>query len=672
MTANPILQQLSEGVVRCFLAAVVVVLSSAVSIYAETENPDTMHVELGAVGVTARVPVKIAPRDGKLNVSSSVVNSGPALFGNNDAIRTLQTFADVHTNNDFAAGISVDGMDYSQNRISTNGARIFNPFHMLGLFSAFNASHYSGYSFSNVSAGHNVLGASLDACTAAYCDGLKGEATIGIINAAASVVAPVVPSGNTWVAASLRRSYFDKIFPDMIKYDHARLLYNFGDANLTVSHQFGDNRRVLADLFLSADRMLLDDAYYDSNGNFKWNNIVANVVLELPGLKQRLNWSKLSNGFDLRESSVSASLPSSIYELNYNGELAYKYWIFSADVAFRHSSPQHSQSDTSADANNALELSADVSYNRRILTNTSLSAGVTLTEYIGPSISRVYPLPRISITTDISGALSISLRAGALAQFSHLIKESDSGLPANFWINADNVFKPQHSWHGAIGASGKLLNGYLSYNVEAYCRSIRNLPEFTGCILNMANGGYRPLDDVMQGNGRSYGAKAMVALNCRKLRMWASCAVGRSELRVPEIADAYFPANYDRSCDFKMSGSYKINDKFDFSASLAYATGTPYTRASMGYMIGENLICEYYPHNSSRLPDYFRLDASLSYTLQSKGRLRHRFNVSAYNVTAHRNVVLKYYNYSPKNGLMGKESVLTSIIPSISYTIMFR
>ena len=154
--------------------------------------------------------------------------------------------------------------------------------------------------------------------------------------------------------------------------------------------------------------------------------------------------------------------------------------------------------------------------------------------------------------------------------------------------------------------------------------------------------------------------------------MWASCAVGRSELRVPEIADAYFPANYDRSCDFKMSGSYKINDKLDFSASLAYATGTPYTRASMGYMIGENLICEYYPHNSSRLPDYFRLDASLSYTLQSKGRLRHRFNVSAYNVTAHRNVVLKYYNYSPKNGLMGKESVLTSIIPSISYTIMFR
>ena len=208
---------------------------------------------------------------------------------------------------------------------------------------------------------------------------------------------------------------------------------------------------------------------------------------------------------------MSASLPSSIYELNYNGELAYKYWIFSADVAFRHSSPQHSQSDTSADANNALELSADVSYNRRILTNTSLSAGVTLTEYIGPSISRVYPLPRISIATDISGALSISLRAGALAQFSHLIKESDSGLPANFWINADNVFKPQHSWYGAIGASGKLLNGYLSYNVEAYCRSIRNLPEFTGCILNMANGGYRPLDDVMQGNGRSYGVKAMVA-----------------------------------------------------------------------------------------------------------------------------------------------------------------
>ncbi|MGM9802920.1 MAG: hypothetical protein ACI308_01950 [Muribaculaceae bacterium] len=652
--------------------AAVVFIACVVDNYAAAQPPDSLHVELQEVGVTTRVPVKIIPREGKLSISSAMVNSSPVLFGNRDAMRTLQSLADVHTNNDFASGISVDGMDYSQNYISTNGARIINPFHMLGLFSTLNASHYSDYSFSSVANGRNVLGASLDARTAITSDEAQAEAVVGLINAAASVKTPLGSKGNTWIVASARQSYLDKIFPNLIKYDHAKLLYNFGDANVTVMHRIDDSRLIKADFFMSGDRMNLNDSYYDSDGKFKWNNIVANVRFDMPNITQHVSWSSCANNFHLREAGMTASLVSSIYELNYNGSVSVNRWNFAADAELRHSSPQHQKGEPQELSNNACEVSADAQYSNRIGSLLSFSGGMRLTQYLGQSITRTYPLPNLSLTAGFSDAFNLNVRAGALAQFSHLIKESDCGLPVNFWINSSNKFMPQHSWYGAIGVSGRLVGGMVSYNVEAYFRSIRNLPEFAGCILNMVNSGYQPLDDVVQGNGRSYGVKSTLSLNHRNLRMWASCAVGRSEIKIPEIADGYFPTNYDRKCDFKAAGSYQFSERVDCSLMMSYATGTPYTAASMGYMLGENLICEYFPHNSSRLPNYFRLDVSVGYSFKGRGRLKHRIDVSAYNVTAHRNVMLKYYNYSPDNGLKGHETVLASIIPSISYKIIFR
>ena len=105
--------------------------------------------------------------------------------------------------------------------------------------------------------------------------------------------------------------------------------------------------------------------------------------------------------------------------------------------------------------------------------------------------------------------------------------------------------------------------------------------------------------------------------------------------------------------------------------NFIYATGTPYTREKYGYMIGENLICEYFPHNSSRLPDYRRMDIGATWLIHSSPQLNQRLQLSVYNVLGLRNTLFSYTTYSTDNGIERLSSVMNTIIPSLAYTIEF-
>ena len=134
------------------------------------------------------------------------------------------------------------------------------------------------------------------------------------------------------------------------------------------------------------------------------------------------------------------------------------------------------------------------------------------------------------------------------------------------------------------------------------------------------------------------------------------------------------PSAYDRPHDFNATLSYTppfiAGSPLTIAGSYTYATGTPYTRARLGYMIGENLICEYYPHNSSRLPDYKRLDLSATWRFRGKAG-RHTLGVSVYNVLANHNTLFVYTSYSIDTGISQKQSVMKSVIPSINYIYEF-
>lgn len=638
-------------------------------------QPDSLSYSLEEVSVTAKVPIKIIPRDKVLSISGVTLKNIPGLMGNPDPMRFLQTLSDVRTGSEVSPGISVQGLDYSHNSFSINGGKVINPYHMLGLFSAFNTSHFPTFNFTVVPfavSDPNALGSIFDATNMLRSyDRVNGMASVGLINASATLNVPFGRDLRHSLSASFRQSYLDKVFPDILKFDHAGLLYRFSDVNVSYKYSFNSSAMLLADFFYSADHLKVDDGYYDMNGLFEWDNILGNVYLKTDRMNHRISYSRFANKLDMRESTFEMSLPSDLSEITYSGNFIFDRFMSGIECVYRNAVPQHSDRSDDNKESQGYELSAYGDYNFLYGDVFKINLGFRGTFYKENKFSKFYPMPKISVDFHFSNLFNLNLFAGRAVQFSHLVKESDTGLPANFWINASERFKPQSSWIYSAQLSGMLNGGIWQYKISGYYRSLFNSAEFDGSILNMVNSAYNPLDDLYQGNGRSYGLGLTVSCNLGAFQSWLSYNLGRSEIRIPQIASGYFPTNYDRRHDVNLTMAYSLNNKFHFSIAAAYATGTPYTQAAYGYMVGENLICQYYPHNSSRLPDYFRTDFAIGWDFAASRGCRHRLDLSIYNVTGHNNVLMRFYHYSPVNGLVFKDTSFKSVIPSVSYTISF-
>ncbi len=655
------------------LAAVFNLAQSAVK--ASDAEPDSAVMALDEVVVSVRVPARVIPSGDRLVVGKSSLSVIPTILGTSDPLRFLETLPEVATRGEISPGISVRGMDYSHNYTSINGGRIINPYHMLGLFSTFNTEHFRNFTFYD-SPRHgvspNVLGAVLDSSLALTGEeAMGGSANVGLLSASATLDFPVSERGLLRISG--RRSYIDKVFPGLLKFDHAALLYHFTDLNLSYIHEFGKSEKISVDAFYSSDRMRLCDEYYDSDGLFGWRNMFGNVSFMSSDMEHRLTWSFFDNGFDLRESSFKVSLPSSLRELAYHGRVSLNRWLdCGTEVVYRDIRPQYNKTRGCEEkSRKGVEASLFIDGRRRLTDELSVSAGIGGVYYSCGGLRRFFPLPRVELVYRFGRSLVVSAFLGRAVQFTHLVKESDAGLPANFWIGAGERFRPQSSWDCSVSLKGLLMEGMVNYKLDAYYRGIKGVTEFDGSILNMVGGRYDPLDDVRQGEGRSYGVSLTLAFLRGNFQGWASYNLGRSEVRIPGLAAGYIPSGYDRRHDLGVTGSYILKNRFHFNLSVSYATGTPYTEAAYGYMIGENLICRYYPHNSSRLPDYFRVDFSFGWELPRCGRLSQRLDVSFYNLTAHDNVILSHYTYSPEKGFVNLRSSFRYVVPGLSYTISF-
>lgn len=661
------------SILQSILTAVFIITPNVVS--GIIHEPDSVSATLDDVVVTARVPVRVIPIGDKLVVGKTSMSAVPSILGMSDPLRFLETLPEVSTRGELSPGISVRGMDYSHNYTSVNGGKIINPYHLLGLFSTFNADHYRKFSFLDAPRrgdSPDVLGAVLDSSSDIDMEkGVDGVANIGLLSASATMGFPL--SECDYVRVSARRSYIDKIFPGLLTFDHASLLYHFTDLNATYRHDINHEASVETDFFFSADEMALKDSYYDSDGKFGWRNFFVNTVYRSSLMNHRLSWSLFDNEFRLRESSFNASLPSSVMEAAYAGDVGVgRNFRTGAEINYRSFRPQRNEAtDEGVRKYGTFEASAFVDWSVHPVEKFSVEAALRGSFYQSGAMCRFYPLPRVSLSYSFSPALTASVFCGRSVQFTHLVKESDAGLPANFWIGATERFRPQTSWIWQSTVKGSVVEGVLGYKLDAYYRGIGGMTEFDGSVLNTVGSRYDPLDDVLQGDGRSYGMSVTLSLMYGNFQGWASYTLGRSEILITELSDGYIPSNYDRRHDFGLSATYLLNGSFRFGISLAYATGTPYTEAAYGYMIGENLICQYFPHNSSRLSDYFRLDFSFGWEIARRGRLVHKLDVSFYNLTAHDNALFSYYTYSPDNGLVKRTTSFSSIIPGLSYTISF-
>ncbi len=115
--------------------------------------------------------------------------------------------------------------------------------------------------------------------------------------------------------------------------------------------------------------------------------------------------------------------------------------------------------------------------------------------------------------------------------------------------------------------------------------------------------------------------------------------------------------------------NYKFSKRLSISADVVYSTGRPITYPTAIYYQDGQKILHYSLRNEYRLPDYFRIDASLILegNLKKKKFLHGSWIFSVYNLTGRKNAYSVYF--TTENGVVqgNKLSIFGTQIFSITY-----
>jgi outer membrane cobalamin receptor len=261
-----------------------------------------------------------------IKVSDLPLSDMPRLLGEPDLIRMIQNLPGVKTESDFTGGFSVRGGRNDQNLILLDGVPVYNPWHMFGLFSAFNTE-----AIARVELTKGIFPAQYGSRVSSVLDielqkGDKrlgaGYLTISPISATFSYGRPI--NQKTSYLLAVRRTYMDPAFiilNRIASYEtndskvKTKMGYNFLDLNAKVVHTFKPGLSLESGVFIGNDVLSYKDTWTDkkfksddiSTLRYGWTNFTGSVKLikkstELKSVSHLFvsrYYSKNQNDYDL-------------------------------------------------------------------------------------------------------------------------------------------------------------------------------------------------------------------------------------------------------------------------------------------------------------------------------------------------------------------------------------
>jgi hypothetical protein len=178
------------------------------------------------------------------------------------------------------------------------------------------------------------------------------------------------------------------------------------------------------------------------------------------------------------------------------------------------------------------------------------------------------------------------------------------------------------------------------------------------------------------GDAWSYGAEFLIRKQQGKFTGWISYTLSKAERKIPEINyGKIYPSSYDRPHNLSIVGIYDLSKRWNISATWVYATGNPVTFPSGKFEYEGMAVPIFTERNSYRMPDYHRLD--LSITLKGKikpnKRRRSELNVSVYNVYNRHNAWMITFTQDPEkpNVTKAEKVYVFPIIPSLTWNFYY-
>jgi len=256
---------------------------------------------------------------------------------------------------------------------------------------------------------------------------------------------------------------------------------------------------------------------------------------------------------------------------------------------------------------------------------------------------RTYFEPRVSAQVELVRNLKVKAAWGRYFQFvNRVTNENVTQGSRDFWLLTDKETPPAFAEHRILGFGYE--NPNYAFSTEVYQKNMENLVEFTRRFRGPAN----QTNFIFKGTGDVKGVEFFAQKKRGALTGWLAYTLGKVDYRFPLMnGGSVFPADQDRRHEFHLVSKYTLG-VWNFSATWVFASGNPYTSPESQYYL--TLIdgqTSSYIHvsgkNANRLPDYHRLDLSVSRTFESE-RWATELGFSIFNLYNRKNVWYRDYN----------------------------
>jgi hypothetical protein len=282
--------------------------------------------------------------------------------------------------------------------------------------------------------------------------------------------------------------------------------------------------------------------------------------------------------------------------------------------------------------------------------------------------------PRLAANFVLNEKSSFKASYSRTRQYLQMASNSTAGTPLDIWFPASPNIEPQVSDQVSAGFFRNFLDNKIESSVEIYYKKMTHSIDFRDHAQLLLNP--RLEGELRIGEATSYGAEFYVKYGISKFSGWISYTYSRTTREIPEINEGKaYSAPYDKPHDLAIVFSYDLSPRISLAANWIYSTGIPFTLPAGRYEILGNIIPVYTGRNEYRLPDYHRLDLSLTIRGKHKPgrRWKGEWNISAYNAYARKNVwTLNFIqDEAAPDRTFAEMTYLFSIIPAITYNFTF-
>jgi hypothetical protein len=294
--------------------------------------------------------------------------------------------------------------------------------------------------------------------------------------------------------------------------------------------------------------------------------------------------------------------------------------------------------------------------------------------------------PRIELIYTFNKIHSLQFSYNHNVQYLHQLSNSISPFTTlDIWMPSGPNIQPQIMDQFVLGYLIKLSEFDLS--IEGYHKQMNNQIEY----VEGANMLLNPFieNELRFGKSTSYGLELGIKKIKGDLTGWLNYSYSKTTNNFNEInnGNAYSPY-YDKPHRLNFFLSYQLGERWNLTTNWIYNSGTRYSKPTGFYYYNSYSIPVYTEKNNARLPDYHRLDLSVSFQLNSSNtaKYKHQITLSIINLYGRKNPISISFNkvqsengeimipanYISENQLFPTKTYLLGTIPTISYQFKFQ